>query len=155
VINAVGQDRVGIVSDITGLVIKGKTTIVDLNCMVLYNVDAVEFFFFLEEVARKEPVDRIGEVLSEPSSIFLTNKHIKLTIHFFFVFLHVVAAGGNVGESQAARLGSHFSLMMLVTVPSAHLDDLKMLLNDVPDMSSAVFETALDGKLLTPQIACT
>jgi hypothetical protein len=45
--------------------------------------------------------------------------------------------------------------MMLVTVPSAHLDDLKMLLNDVPDMSSAVFETALDGKLLTPQIACT
>jgi hypothetical protein len=45
--------------------------------------------------------------------------------------------------------------MMLVTVPSAHLDDLKMLLNDVPEMSAAVFEARdTGGAKLTPQIAC-
>jgi glycine cleavage system regulatory protein len=68
----------------------------------------------------------------------------------------IVAAGGNVGESQAARLGSHFSLMMLVTVPSLHLDDLKESLSGVPDMSAAIFEAhGAGGEKLTPQIACT
>lgn len=82
VINAVGQDRVGIVSDITGLVID---------------------------------------------------------------------VGGNVGESQAAKLGSHFSLMMLVTVPADHLDDLKDKLKTVPDINAAVFEAPADATKFTPQ----
>lgn len=86
VINAVGKDRVGIVSDITGLVIE---------------------------------------------------------------------AGGNVGESQAAKLGSHFSLMMLVEVPSSNLDSLKGLLDHMPAMNAAVFEADNIGEKPTPQIGCT
>lgn len=85
-INAVGQDRVGIVSDITGLVIQ---------------------------------------------------------------------AGGNVGESQAAKLGSHFSLMMLVTVPTKHTDNLVASLDTVPAMNAAVFEADSATKVMTPQVGCT
>jgi glycine cleavage system regulatory protein len=69
--------------------------------------------------------------------------------------LFMFAVGGNVGESQAAKLGSHFSLMMLVSIPSAHLDDLKASLNDVPGMNAAVFEATGGENKITPQIACT
>jgi hypothetical protein len=40
--------------------------------MVLYDVYALYFFFFLEEVARKEQVDRIAEVLSGSISLSLS-----------------------------------------------------------------------------------
>jgi hypothetical protein len=40
--------------------------------MILYNVDALYFFFFLEEVARKEQVDRIAKVLSGSLSLSLS-----------------------------------------------------------------------------------
>lgn len=86
IVNAVGQDRVGIVSDVAGLVIK---------------------------------------------------------------------VGGNVGDSQAATLGSHFSLMMIVDVPSDRRDDLTATLHDLPDMNIAVFETKQTEPTFTPQIACT
>lgn len=87
IINAVGQDRLGIVSDITGMVIN---------------------------------------------------------------------AGGNVGESQAAKLGSHFSLMMLVEVPADQMPNLQAQLAAMSDMNAAVFESTADSATtkLTPQIAC-
>jgi hypothetical protein len=49
-------------------------------------VYALNFFFFIEEVARTEHVDGIAEVLSESinQSINLS-LCITLTIHFFFV----------------------------------------------------------------------
>ena len=68
----------------------------------------------------------------------------------------VIRNGGNVGASQAARLGSHFSLMMSVDVPNEQLAALKVLLNDMADMNVSVFEAeAKDAAATTPQIACT
>ena len=69
----------------------------------------------------------------------------------------VINAGGNVGESQAAKLGSHFSLMMLVEVPADQMPNLQAQLAAMSDMNAAVFETKkADGSTkLTPQIACT
>lgn len=67
----------------------------------------------------------------------------------------VIGVGGNVGDSQAAKLGSHFSLMMVVSVPRTSLDDLREQLAAMSDMNAAVFEA--DGKDVqaTPQIGCT
>jgi glycine cleavage system transcriptional repressor len=66
----------------------------------------------------------------------------------------VIGAGGNVGDSQAAKLGSHFSLMMVVSVPRTSLDELREQLAGMSDMNAAVFEA--DGKEVpTPQIGCT
>eukprot|EP00565_Helicotheca_tamesis_P006925 CAMPEP_0185727122 /NCGR_PEP_ID=MMETSP1171-20130828/2899_1 /TAXON_ID=374046 /ORGANISM="Helicotheca tamensis, Strain CCMP826" /LENGTH=203 /DNA_ID=CAMNT_0028395625 /DNA_START=126 /DNA_END=737 /DNA_ORIENTATION=- len=53
----------------------------------------------------------------------------------------VVDAGGNVGDSQAAKLGSHFSLMMLVSVPENHGDLLKDSLDGMSGMNTSCFET--------------
>ncbi len=69
---------------------------------------------------------------------------------------HVISHGGNVGESQAAKLGKHFSLMMLVELPRDRLGDLKHQLENMTDMNAAVFEAQDDGeKKITPQIGCT
>jgi len=66
---------------------------------------------------------------------------------------HVISHGGNVGESQAAKLGKHFSLMMLVELPRDRLGDLKDQLENMTDMNAAVFEAQDDGeKKITPQI---
>jgi predicted amino acid-binding ACT domain protein len=68
----------------------------------------------------------------------------------------VISCGGNVGESSAAKLGAHFSLMMLVEVPQEQMVNLTAQLQSMPDMNAAVFESNLDGTTkLTPQIACT
>jgi len=67
----------------------------------------------------------------------------------------VIQSGGNVGESQAAKLGSYFSLMMLVDVPTSRMDDLRMTLDTMTDMNAAVFETEeAKEKTFTPQVAC-
>ena len=67
----------------------------------------------------------------------------------------VISVGGNVGESQAAKLGSHFSLMMLVEVPKDQTVNLQSQLQAMPDMNSAVFESDVEGRTQrTPQIAC-
>jgi len=67
----------------------------------------------------------------------------------------VIQAGGNVGESQAAKLGTHFSLMMLVDVPQAKLDDLKATLHSLEDMNAAVFETQEQVQAaFHPKVAC-
>ena len=40
----------------------------------------------------------------------------------------VLGVGGNVGESQAAKLGKYFSLMMKVDVPEENVDKLSAVL---------------------------
>lgn len=69
----------------------------------------------------------------------------------------VINAGGNVGDSQAAKLGPHFSLMMMVSVPTEQLVNLQSMLQSMPDMNATVFESnhLVDGTTkFTPQIAC-
>ena len=62
----------------------------------------------------------------------------------------VIEHGGNVGESQAARLGSHFSLMMIVSLPTDSLDGLKKSLDNLQGMNAAVFETDHADKAISP-----
>ena len=66
----------------------------------------------------------------------------------------VIDAGGNVGDSQAAKLGSHFSLMMVVSVPTDQLDSLKEKLSSMHDMNAAVFEAEDVEEKHTPAIGC-
>lgn len=51
---------------------------------------------------------------------------------------YVIDVGGNVGESQAAKLGNHFSLMMLVTVPENKVTDLEEQLSTMTDMNATI-----------------
>ncbi|GAX20469.1 hypothetical protein FisN_22Hh037 [Fistulifera solaris] len=64
----------------------------------------------------------------------------------------VIDAGGNVGDSQAAKLGPHFSLMMMVSVPTEELTNLQSRLQSMPDMNATVFESKLGSSQFTPQI---
>jgi len=58
----------------------------------------------------------------------------------------VIDAGGNVGASQAAKLGKYFSLMMLVEVPASEMANLKQRLQDMDDLSASISETKVrDG----------
>jgi glycine cleavage system transcriptional repressor len=50
----------------------------------------------------------------------------------------VIDAGGNVGASQAAKLGKYFSLMMLVEVPEAQVESLQESLQQMHDLSASV-----------------
>ena len=61
----------------------------------------------------------------------------------------VTDAGGNVGESQAARLGSHFSLMMMVSVPESQVQALVEQLRNMKDMNASVF-VSNEGAVATP-----
>ena len=65
-------------------------------------------------------------------------------------------AGGNVGESQAALLGSHFSLMMIVTVPESEAEGLVNRLNNMKDMNASVFVSNEDADVtsIRPKIGC-
>ena len=53
----------------------------------------------------------------------------------------VIDAGGNVGASQAAKLGEYFSLMMLVEVPESKIESLKESLSQMQDLSASVCST--------------
>ena len=53
----------------------------------------------------------------------------------------VVDKGGNVGESQASRLGSHFGLMMLVSVPKKSSQELQTSLKELEGMSTSCYTT--------------
>jgi glycine cleavage system transcriptional repressor len=68
---------------------------------------------------------------------------------------YVTDAGGNVGESQAAKLGGHFSLMMLVSVPEASLGDFHAKLKNMKDMTASVYMVDADAKAvpMVPKIA--
>lgn len=62
-------------------------------------------------------------------------------------------AGGNVGESQAAKLGPHFSVLMMVQVPQSNCSSLKESLDAMEGMNATVFETqAPEGSKPTPNI---
>jgi len=54
----------------------------------------------------------------------------------------VVDAGGNVGDSKASKLGSHFALMMLVSVPQSNGALLKEQLGKMSSMNTSCFETS-------------
>mmetsp|Transcript_92684 Transcript_92684/g.267649 ORF Transcript_92684/g.267649 Transcript_92684/m.267649 type:complete len:214 (+) Transcript_92684:90-731(+) len=60
---------------------------------------------------------------------------------------YVTGVGGNVGESQASRLGNHFSLMMLVNVPEKRVVELVNQLEDVEDITASVHMVKQDAKL--------
>jgi glycine cleavage system regulatory protein len=51
---------------------------------------------------------------------------------------YVTGVGGNVGESQASTLGSHFSLMMLVNVPENQVVALVDQLEEIEDITASV-----------------
>lgn len=51
---------------------------------------------------------------------------------------YVTDVGGNVGESQASKLGTYFSLMMLVDVPENKVDNLVDNLQQMQDMNATV-----------------
>jgi len=53
----------------------------------------------------------------------------------------VVDKGGNVGESQASRLGSHFGLMMLISVPKVSSDELQTAVKSMNGLSTSCFIT--------------
>lgn len=53
---------------------------------------------------------------------------------------YVTDSGGNVGQSQAAKLGDYFSIMMQIQVPSQELQQLKENLMNMPDMNASIFE---------------
>ena len=50
-------------------------------------------------------------------------------------------AGGNVGESQAAKVGNHFSLTMLVSVPAEKSKSLQSQLQNLSGMNTHCIET--------------
>ncbi|CAB9508363.1 cleavage system transcriptional repressor [Seminavis robusta] len=67
---------------------------------------------------------------------------------------HVTDIGGNVGESQATKLGSHFSMMMLIQIPAEQKEHFESQLATMADMNTTVFETeAASTTAVSPQIA--
>lgn len=68
---------------------------------------------------------------------------------------HITDAGGNVGQSQAAKLGNYFSIMMQIEVPSQELDSLKKNLTNMPGMNASIFEVDEKPQASSrPIIAC-
>ena len=63
----------------------------------------------------------------------------------------VIHEGGNVGESQASKLGKYFSLMMLVEVPRQNLDSLQERLRGMNHMNATVFEANAEDAVSSSQ----
>ena len=63
----------------------------------------------------------------------------------------VIHEGGNVGESQASKLGKYFSLMMLVEVPRQNLDSLQERLRSMNHMNATVFEANAEDAVSSSQ----
>lgn len=67
----------------------------------------------------------------------------------------VVDQGGNVGESQASRIGEHFGLMMLITVPKSQSEDLQKSVKAMTDMSTTCYLTGDPSAIeVTPKNGC-
>eukprot|EP00934_Nitzschia_sp_Nitz4_P004245 Nitzschia sp. Nitz4//scaffold139_size61406//31338//32171//NITZ4_006458-RA/size61406-snap-gene-0.3-mRNA-1//1//CDS//3329535846//4235//frame0 len=64
----------------------------------------------------------------------------------------VTQVGGNVGASNAATLGSHFSLMMLVQLQDTQIDPLVEELKTLKDLHATVHVVAVSD---TPRVAPT
>jgi len=58
----------------------------------------------------------------------------------------VIDAGGNVGASQAAKLGKFFSLMMLVEVPETKIQSLTENLQQMKDLSASICSAVEAGE---------
>jgi glycine cleavage system regulatory protein len=68
---------------------------------------------------------------------------------------YVTDVGGNVGESQASRLGSHFSIMMLVHIPENKVVSLVDLLEDVENITASVHMVqSKESPISNAEIAC-
>lgn len=67
----------------------------------------------------------------------------------------VTDAGGNVGESQAAKVGNHFSLTMLISVPTEKKDSLQASLESLSGMTTHCIESESDptATQIKPSIA--
>lgn len=53
----------------------------------------------------------------------------------------VVDKGGNVSESQAAKLGTHFGLSMLISIPKRESEALQVSLTSLPGLVMSCFVT--------------
>ena len=64
--------------------------------------------------------------------------------------------GGSVSESKALKLGSHFSLMMLVSCPKSSVSHLKDSLGSVPDIMTLAVDTTkpVDTIVTAPSVGC-
>jgi len=65
----------------------------------------------------------------------------------------VTDAGGSVGDSRAGRLGGHFSVMMLVSVPSGSAADLGPTVGAIAGVDASVYDTTdPDSVDVQPQV---
>ena len=71
---------------------------------------------------------------------------------------YVTDVGGNVGESQAAKLGNYFSLMMLVQIPQDKTESLLDQLKGMEDLTASVHHVSPSEEKkdvpMHPQIGC-
>jgi glycine cleavage system transcriptional repressor len=66
----------------------------------------------------------------------------------------VTQAGGNVCDSQAARLGPYFSLIMGVTISESARESLSAKLGALPGMQAVVYEDDQAMEMILPQAGC-
>ena len=67
----------------------------------------------------------------------------------------VVDQGGNVGGSRAQKLGSHFGLIMLVSIPKNNSMKLQEAVKSVSDMTTSCYITNDPNKTeVTPSVGC-
>jgi len=65
----------------------------------------------------------------------------------------ITDANGNVGESRALKLGEHFTLMLLCSVPASNEESIKKLFNEVKGLTITTFNTRDPASLeVTPKI---
>mmetsp|Transcript_10583 Transcript_10583/g.14990 ORF Transcript_10583/g.14990 Transcript_10583/m.14990 type:complete len:239 (-) Transcript_10583:254-970(-) len=66
----------------------------------------------------------------------------------------VTDVGGSVGDSQASRLGAHFSITMQISIPDTALDQVKTLFeSQIADMTTNIIEVAdPDATPIVPHI---
>ena len=67
----------------------------------------------------------------------------------------VVEQGGNVGESQASKLGSHFGLMMLIEIPKGKVEVLQEAVTKISDISTSCYLTNDPNAVeIVPKVGC-
>lgn len=67
----------------------------------------------------------------------------------------IIDAGGNVGESRAVKLGHHFSMMLLASVPESECHAVKRRLNQMKELHITALETTDPSEFeFAPKIGC-
>jgi glycine cleavage system transcriptional repressor len=66
----------------------------------------------------------------------------------------VTGVGGSVGDSQASRLGTHFSITMRISIPITSVEQVKSSFeHEISDMSTNIMEVGdPDAKQVVPEI---